>query len=90
MSYRIQKAQKMQSKIMELQTKIKLNERALSASIVAGASKYIIEDFQSKAKKLQREYEKASKRFFAYADDNIKVSELKKLEDKEELYEDYY
>lgn len=90
MSYRIQKAQKMQSKIMELQTKIKLNERALSAAISAGASKYIIEDFKNKEKKLQREHDKATKRFYNYADDNIKVSELKKLEDKEELYEDYY
>lgn len=91
MSYRIKKAKKLQEKVIDLQQAITLNNKALNAAVAAAASKYIIEDFKNKEKKLQREFEKASRRFYNYADENIKISELKKISQYEdELYEEDY
>ncbi len=97
MSYRIDKAKKIQQKISNLQREIKLNARALEAVSVAKSGKHIISELQAKDTKLQKKLLKANKQYYSYLDDNLKISDLPKLNGySEEEYQepfdygDYY
>lgn len=48
MSYKIEKAKKLQQKISALQQEIKLNARALEAVSVAKSGKHIVSELQAK------------------------------------------
>lgn len=96
MSYRIDKANKLQQKISSLQQEIKLNARALEAVAKAKSGKHIVSELQAKDAKLQKKLLKTSKQYYSYLDDNLKISDLSKLnrvseENYQESYdEDYY
>lgn len=96
MSYRIDKANKLQQKISSLQHEIKLNARALEAVSAAKSGKHIVSELQAKDAKLQKKLLKTSKQYYSYLDDNLKISDLSKLnrvsEEEEDPYdyEDYY
>ncbi|MDE6946313.1 MAG: hypothetical protein K2P14_03920 [Anaeroplasmataceae bacterium] len=96
MSYRIDKANKLQQKISSLQQEIKLNARALEAVSKAKSGKHIVSELQAKDAKLQKKLLKTSKQYYSYLDDNLKISDLSKLnkvsEEEEDPYdyEDYY
>lgn len=91
MSYRINKAKKLQQAILDLQHEVKLNDVALQAVTNARSGKHIIEELEAKDRKLRKKLEKATKRFYNYADENLKISDLSKL-DGEEIEDpfDYY
>lgn len=96
MSYKIDKANKLQQKISNLQHEIKLNARALEAVSAAKSGKHIVSELQAKDAKLQKKLLKTSKQYYSYLDDNLKISDLSKLnrvseENYQESYdEDYY
>lgn len=96
MSYKIEKARKLQQKISNLQHEIKLNARALEAVSAAKSGKHIVSELQAKDAKLQKKLLKTSKQYCNYLDDNLKISDLSKLnrvseENYQESYdEDYY
>lgn len=91
MSYRIEKAKKLQQDILNLQHEVKLNGRALEAVTDARSGKHIIEELEVKDRKLRKKLGKATKKFYKYADENLKISDLSKL-DGEEIEDpfDYY
>lgn len=92
--YKINKAKKLQQDVLSLEQEIKLNARVLEAAEAARSEKHIIEDLAAKDRKLKKKLEKVTKRFYAYADDNLKISDLSKLNslsEEEDLFdEDYY
>lgn len=92
MSYRITKARKLQETILDIQQDLKLNAKALAAATDARSEKYIIHALVEKDNKLKRKLEKATKKFYKYADDNLKISDLSKLngEEIEDPFDDYY
>ena len=93
MSYRIEKAKKLQQEILNLQHEVKLSSRALEAVSNARSGKHIIEELESKDRKLRKKLEKATKKFYNYADENLKISDLSKLdgeENEDPFNEDYY
>lgn len=92
MSHKIDKAKRLLEDISVMRQEIELNARALQYARASKASKRSIEEFSSKDTRLQRKLEKATKRYREYADENLKVSDLAKVynkdsEDIEELYE---
>lgn len=92
--YYISQAQKLQNQIMELEHEIKLNDAALQATKKAKSEKYIIEALETKDKKLRKKHSKLTSKFYKYADDNLKISDLNKLngciEEEEPFDEGYY
>lgn len=89
MSHKIDKTKRLLKDILVLRLEIELNIGALQ---YARASKRSVEEFSSKDTRLQRKLKKATKRYRKYADENLKVSDLAKVynkdsEDIEELYE---
>lgn len=93
MSYRIEKAKKLQKDITEFQEELRLNLQAIQAVTNAKSGKHIIEELEAKDRKLRKKLSKATKKFYSYADENIKISELSKLNDSEDPFdyeEDYY
>lgn len=79
MSYRIDKANKLQQEIYNLEHELKLNDIAIQAVSNARSGKHIIEELETKDKKLRKKLEKATKKFYSYADENLKISDLQKL-----------
>lgn len=92
MLYRIEKARKLQQEILNLQHELKLNGIAINAVSNARSGKHIIEELKTKDKKLKKKLEKANKKFYSYADENLKISDLSKLngEENEDPFDDYY
>lgn len=98
MSYRIEKAKKLQQKISSLQHEIKLNARALEAVSVAKSGKHIVSELQAKDGKLQKKLIKTNKQYQSYLDDNLKISDLPKLngypeeeyQEQDPYFDDYY
>ena len=91
--YYINQAQKLQNQILELEHEIKLNDTALQATRKAKSEKYIIEALETKDKKLRKKHEKLTSKFYKYADDNLKISDLNKLNgriEKEEPFDEGY
>lgn len=93
--YHITQAKKLQDQILELQHDIKLNANAIQANKAAKSGKHIIEELEAKDKRLKKKLEKTTKKFYSYADENLKISDLNKLdgypEEEEDPYdEDYY
>lgn len=92
--YYINQAQKLQNQILELEHEIKLNDTALQATKKAKSEKYIIEALEIKDKKLRKKHEKLTSKFYKYADNNLKISDLNKLngriEEEDPFNEDYY
>lgn len=85
MSHKIDKAKRLLKDILVLRLEIELNTGALQYARASKAAK-------RRFKRLQRKLEKATKRYRKYADENLKVSDLAKVynkdsEDIEELYE---
>lgn len=88
MSHKIDKAKRLLKDILVLRLEIKLNTGALQYLPARESKKAAKRRF----KRLQRKLEKATKRYRKYADENLKVSDLAKVynkdsEDIEELYE---
>ncbi len=83
MSYRINKARKLQQDVLILEQEIKLNARVLEAAEAARSEKHIVDDLAAKDRKLKKKLEKVTKRFYAYADENLKISDLTKLNEEE-------
>ncbi len=97
MSYKIDKAKKLQQKISSLQNEIKLNARALEAVSKANSGKHIVSELQAKDAKLQKKLLKTNKQYHSYLDENLKISDLPKLngypeeyQEQDPYYEDYY
>ena len=98
MSYRIEKAKKLQQRISRLQNEIKLNARAIEAVSVAKSGKHIVSELQAKAEKLEKKLLKTNKQYYSYLDDNLKISDLPKLngypeeeyQEQDPYYDDYY
>ncbi len=98
MSYRIDKAKKIQQKISALQQEIKLNARALEAVSVAKSGKHIVSELQAKDAKLQKKLLKTNEQYQSYLDENLKISDLPKLngypeeeyKEQDPYYDDYY
>lgn len=87
-SHKIDKAKRLLKNILVLRLEIELNTGALQYLPVRESKKAAKRRF----KRLQRKLEKATKRYRKYADENLKVSDLAKVynkdsEDIEELYE---
>ncbi len=85
MSYRIEKAKKMRSSIVELEKEIELNARALQYAKASNASKSCIQEFISKGARLRRQLDKISKKYKRYADDNLKISDLPVILGREDI-----
>lgn len=88
MSHKIDKAKRLLKDILVLRLEIELNTGALQYLSARESKKASKRRF----KRLQRKLEKATKRYRKYADENLKVSDLAKVynkdsEDIEELYE---
>ena len=92
--YHITQAKKLQDQILELQHDIKLNANAIRANKAAKSGKHIVEELEAKDKKLQKKLSKTTKKFYSYADANLKVSDLSKLnglpEEEEDPYDEDY
>ena len=91
MSYRIEKAKKLQQKILNLEHERKLNAKALEAVTNARSGNHIIEELEAKDRKLQNKLTTATRKFYKFADENLKISDLPKLngEEVEDPFDDY-